>query len=669
MNDQEKKHRILIIEDSYKNIEVLGTILKNDYLISIANSGMQALKIIEKDIPDLILLDVMMPGMDGYETCKKIKENDKFKEIPVIFLSALSDSVEKVKGFDVGGVDFATKPINKEELLARIKTHLTIRNLQKKLQEMNEQLEEKVKSRTRIIEKERDFNKEIFDKNPAFIVAIDTNGKILMINNSMLKSVGYVLNEVEGRNFVEIFIKKNEQIKTEKILKKICKNKTVEIYEMELLTKNGDGLLIELHISKISNYENEFFLGIGIDITERKKVEEELNQIQKMEIVGSLAGGIAHDFNNVLGGIVGTISVIKKRMKNNSIIDNKKLKSYIDIMSEAGNRASEMVKQLLTLSHKQKIKNIPFNLNYSVENIMKICQNTFEKSIEVVADYYDKTAYVKGDPTQIEQVILNICINSEHSMTFMREKKEKWHGTLIISIKKSYIDKHFKIIHMEAKVGTYYQISIKDTGIGMSKDIISKIFNPFFTTKEKGKGTGLGLSMVYNIVMKHNGFIDVYSEEGKGTTFNIYLPVYEKKIVEQKEKHDENISVKEEGTILVIDDDKIMRLTITEILEDYGYEVLLAESGLDGIELFKLYKNKIKLVFLDMAMPGMSGKEVFIKLREIDPYTKILLTSGFSLDERIKQVKKMGVNGFIEKPFTSENLAGMIKKIIYEKDN
>jgi CheY-like chemotaxis protein len=271
-------------------------------------------------------------------------------------------------------------------------------------------------------------------------------------------------------------------------------------------------------------------------------------------------------------------------------------------------------------------------------------------------------AYVLADPTEMEQVLLNLYINAVHAMTIMRANAQ-WGGTLSVGIEKIMTDSDFQKKHPEASSGSYWRITVSDTGVGMDTKTAAMIFDPFFTTKEQGKGTGLGLAMVYNIVRQQQGFIEVYSEPGLGTTFNVYLPV----LVREGESlpvTEEPVVVRGEGLILVVDDDDLVRRVAENVLQSVGYTVLTAPNGQEGIDLYRQHQSRIKAVLLDMAMPVMSGREAFIELQKINPDVKVLLASGFRKDNRVEDVLQLGVKDFLQKPYTLTKLSLAIKKII-----
>jgi CheY-like chemotaxis protein len=250
----------------------------------------------------------------------------------------------------------------------------------------------------------------------------------------------------------------------------------------------------------------------------------------------------------------------------------------------------------------------------------------------------------------------------------MRNENEEWGGTLAVTIERVSADKYFCRLHPEAEERDYWLLAVKDSGVGMDEKTITKIFNPFFTTKETEQGTGLGLSMVYSTVKQHNGFIDVYSDKGVGSTFNTYLPVLEKEAAAGEVAQKKKSIPTGDGLILVVDDEEIMCDMARDILKECGYKTISAENGKEGIEVFKKRRKEITAVLLDMSMPKMSGKETYIKMKEIQPDVRVLLASGFRLDERVDQVLKLGVKEFIQKPFTLEKLARAIDRVVNTKD-
>ncbi len=509
--------------------------------------------------------------------------------------------------------------------------------------------------------------KAVFENAYQFIGLMNTDGTLLEANHAALAFLNISKSEVIGKPFWEGPWWSHSRELQDKLRESIDRAAGGEFIRFEAthLDFNGKVHYVDFSIKPVFDDDNKVILLIpeGRDITERKeaeevrlKLEDRFRQIQKMESITNLASGIAHDFNNVLGGIVGTISLMKYNLEKNREMDSGFIKEKISVIETAADRAKDIVRQLLTLSRKQDYQLMPVDINVSVENVLRLCRNSFDKSIEINSRYCEGSAMVNADSSQVEQVLLNVCINSAHAMTIMRRKNEHIGGVLSVETGIIDCDRVFYETHPEARYERYVIISIYDTGVGMNKDTVAKMFDPFFTTKDKENGSGLGLSMVYNIVNDHNGFIDVYSEAGTGTTFNIFFPYYEDTGNTVSAAAEENI-YRGTGLVLVVDDEDIIRNIASEILIECGYEVLLAENGSSGIELLRESGDKISLVILDMAMPGMSGKETYIEMKKIKPDIKVILSSGFKQDKRVLESMELGINTFIQKPYTIYNLS------------
>ncbi len=450
----------------------------------------------------------------------------------------------------------------------------------------------------------------------------------------------------------------------------ILQKESVALFQWEYIKYDGTHSVAEVQLTDLEHDEERVTHARWRDITDqikahtdKKRAEEQLSQMQKMETVGTLAGGFAHDFNNILNGIVGTLSLLRYELNESGIISRQNLEEGITVMEQSSTRAENMVHQLLTLSRKQAPKFAAVNLNDSVRNVVKLAQGSFDKSVSIAPVYSNAKAMITADAAQLEQIILNFCVNGAHSMTIMRNDGEVWGGTLTIVLELIDTTKEFSKNHPEAVESEYWRLSISDTGIGMEEQTLKKIFTPFFTTKPKGVGTGLGLSMVYNIVKQHEGFIQVNSKTGVGTVFEIFFP--KKEFLEQASDSKESAKLAiGTGTILVIDDEPMMCKMATKMLEKCGYETMTAPDGLSGIEMYENMSDIINLVLLDMAMPGLSGKETFLALQKINPDIKVLLTSGFHQDERVQSVLSLGIKGFVQKPYDIYALAQSVEMIL-----
>lgn len=383
---------------------------------------------------------------------------------------------------------------------------------------------------------------------------------------------------------------------------------------------------------------------------ERASLEEQLQHAQKMDAVGRLAGGIAHDFNNLLFVILGyTEEFINKLDKKDTRMEE------LEEISEAAKRASYLTKQLLAFSRKQVVTPETIEPEETINRASKMIKRLIGEDIQVEFNTEGKLGYLHMDPGQLDQILVNLTVNARDAMTSG--------GNLIIKLKKYYINENNNQKHPTGSPGEYILISISDTGHGMSDEIRKKIFEPFFTTKGKGKGTGLGLSMVYGIVRQNSGFIEVKSQPGMGTTFEIYLPKYRDKM--NKERNFSFLPSLSKGeTILLVEDEDQVRKLASRLLTNRGYVVIEARNAMEAIELFHEKKQQIDLLLTDMVMPDMNGKQLSEKLLDHSPSLKILFMSGYNEQMNNKMEKVDSDTPLLLKPFTSGDLSNKIRKVL-----
>ncbi len=442
--------------------------------------------------------------------------------------------------------------------------------------------------------------------------------------------------------------------------------------EFTIRSKEGVKSIYFISGSRMELEGEKFLICIGVDITglrsaeiERERTRLQLIQAQKMEAVGTLAGGIAHDFNNMLGGIMGSINMLELLLLEEGRSSREAMLKYIEIAFESCKRAADMTSQLLTISRKSELKLAPVDINLSMKHIYKLIKNSFPKSVEIDFNIGDTPLTIMADPVQIEQVILNLCVNASQAMTLMRPDGERHGGKMHVEAGFVSGDEAARIVHAEVRPGTNYaKITVSDNGVGMSDEIRAHIFDPFFTTKKSTEGTGLGLSMVYSIVRQHGGFIDVHSEPGNGSIFTVFIPSRDADSpgpVAQKIKPG---VVRGGGTILIIDDEKAILRIARGMLELCGYQVLTADNGPEGIEIYLREHEGIDGVLMDLSMPGTSGLEVYESLKDINRDVRVLLTSGLIDDYELSAAKERGIRDFIQKPFTAEDLSRRIRDLL-----
>lgn len=651
---------ILTIDDEQMVRESIKNFLEDyGYKVIDAENGKIGLELLSLKKPDLVLCDLRMPEVDGLEVLAKVKEISP--DTPVIVVSGTGVIGDVVQALRRGAFNYILKPImDMTMLLHAVQNALIQASLKKENIVYQKHLEEQIESRTKELRKTKRYLQNIYDSIPSAMIIIDKEGNIDSINDNASKLINLSHKQATGKKFwqtSQFLLKLKEKYQNVFISKKELK------FSREVMTIGNDHYYKDISIFPLIGQDSQGAVIRIDDVTDLEEKDAQLRQAQKMETVGNLAGGLAHDFNNVLSAITGSISLLKFDF---DVKQNKKLMSHVSMIETATIRATDMVSQLLTLSRKHEMSFASVDINLSAKHILKICRNTFDKSIETVLKPSAGTAMVKADPTQIEQVILNLCVNASHALTIMKGKNETQGGKIFIVINKITADHSFCNANPKAvKNKEYWHLQVKDNGVGMDSKTISKIFDPFFTTKEEGVGTGLGLSMVYNIILQHEGLINVQSEIGIGTSFNIYLPKIEdeQKINSQNDDLKDSIN-KGSGLILVVDDEAMLRKVAKLMLTKCGYEVILAENGIKAIELFKEKHKEIKAVLLDMSMPKMSGKETFIEMKKIDKNVKIIMSSGLKQDKRLIEVMNMGADGFLQKPYTFKDLTDTVQEII-----
>ncbi|QSH40713.1 response regulator [Lentisphaerota bacterium ZTH] len=504
----------------------------------------------------------------------------------------------------------------------------------------------------------RNYLNQLFDSIRQQLIAVNDRGYVTQWNMAMEKFTGIKSQDAVGfklwvlARFLSTYRNEVEQV--------IASGKPREKYRETIIWQKRK-YFFNICINPFNNSENRGAVITMEDVTELARKSEQLIQTQKMETVGTLTGGLAHDFNNVLGGIKGSLSMIRYYL-NNAPDESEEINEFAALAEQSVNRAASMVEQLLALSRKSQLSFKPVDLNESFSHVLSICRGTFDKSVTISISKPPGKIMVEADGVQIDQVLLNMLINAEHSMTIMRGEDAPKGGDIEISISRTKLDplQYPKAIDQEE----FWQVDIKDNGVGIPPDTMRKIFDPFFTTKARGKGTGLGLAMVYNIIDMHNGFVDVKSEPGTGSIFTVYLP----ELLPGEESYDVHQVNSEiipgSGLVLIIDDELAIRATAGKMLESLGYRVLTAENGEEGVEIFRNYVNEVDVVLLDIAMPVMSGDEAFKRIREIRSDTAVLVSSGFTNDSRVQKTLEAGAKGFIKKPYSLNKLSRKLHEVI-----
>jgi PAS domain S-box-containing protein len=496
----------------------------------------------------------------------------------------------------------------------------------------------------------------LFENSIEGVFTSDIDGNFTSGNEALSDIIGYELHEIIGKNFRQFVEVDTVQKIYEDYNQVFSTGIPLKNFTYEVIRKTGEKRIVEGFVTTISKGDKFFgFQGTLRDITERKKMEAQLIQSQKMEAIGTLAGGMAHNFNNILVGIMGYSEFLLSKKDENDP-DYKALK----IIHESTLRASELTLQLLNTARRGEFKLLPMDMNDVVGKILPLIGGTFNKSIDIQTRLTDDIPAIDGDSGQLEQCLLNLCINARDAMPHG--------GKLLIETHAQYLDKDFVKTHLNASEGEHVVLSVSDTGIGMSPGIKENIFMPFFSTKDDKGGTGMGLSSVYGIVKNHGGIITVYSEENVGTTFKLYFP-----IMRDRERGSLRRRETEKGkrgeTLLLIDDEPAVLEVWGDFLMQEGYRVLTARDGEEGIEIFRNRRDEVRLIILDFVMPKMGGKQALEQLRKIDPGVKILLSSGYSENGQVKELLGEGVDGFVQKPIQLKQLSERVKGLLSAGEN
>lgn len=637
--------KILVVDNNPVILKFMVHLLeKEKHQVVTAENGLAALDLLTTFTPDVIFIDLVMPQIGGEKLCQIIRGMPKLKDVYIIILSAIA-SEREIRTNNLGvNTCIAKGPLNKmaqNVLLA----------LEKSDQSSSTFLPGQIIGSEDVFP--RDITKELLYIKRHFeiilksmaegILEINPEGRIVYANSAAISLVNLPENKLLGSNFTDLF-KETDRPRLKSFLAAIDTQPQALNGEVSPIMNSKQ---ISLSLIPILDNEDKTFIIILSDVSERKRMEAQFLQAQKMEAIGTLAGGIAHDFNNLLMVIQGNASLMLLNV-DPSHPHHEMLLSIVNQVQSG----SKLTGQLLGYARKGRYEVRPIQLN----ELIKETSNTFgrtRKEIRIHRELANDLFPIEGDLGQIEQVLMNLFVNAADAMP---QGGDIFLKTTNIP-QRDILGKFYNL-----KSGDYVLLTITDTGIGMDPKTLERIFEPFFTTKELNRGTGLGLASVYGIIKGHGGYIDVESEEGRGTTFKIYLPATNGEI-QKTIKAPDHIK-KGTGTILLVDDEEMVLEVGERFLKVMGYQVLTAREGREAIEIYKKHRETIDLVLLDIIMPNMKGGEVFDRLKEINPDIKVLLSSGYSIDGEASHILERGCCGFIQKPFNMNQLSQSIGTIL-----
>ncbi len=652
--DKQRNKSLLIVDDQQDNLFVLSQVIQEFlphcelHTTTRAEQGLE-LAVVEK--PDVVLIDVQMPGMGGIELCRRLKRNVQTARVPIILITSHeTSSARRAAGLDAGADDFLVRPIDNVEIVARLKAALRIKAAEDELRLVNAHLDEELSRRTSQLEVSEARYRKYVDHAPHGIFVADSSGNYVEVNDAACQMSGYTQEELLS------FGLSSELSARDSTLFNTAKKRGRASGEVQIRAKDGQLRWWTIDAVKITE---EQIVAFCADFTERKKAEErrveletQLQHAQKMESIGRLAGGVAHDFNNLLSPIL-----VYSELLQQEIQPTDPRYRPVEQIWKAGQRAVSLTRQLLAFGHKQLLEIKTLELNQIVEGVLPMLRRLLREDVRIETNLGQAPLHFAGDVVQIEQILINLAVNAQDSMADG--------GTIRVSTES------FDVDGMETDVGAheiapgrYVTLIVSDTGCGMDSDTVARIFEPFFTTKERGKGTGLGLAMAYGIVEQLKGRIIVDSEPGKGTAFKLYFVACDGGMDDRISRQPSKEPLHGDETILLVEDDEDVRQSTGIILRRFGYEVVAAENGAAAIELMTRREEPIHLLLTDVIMPGINGAELRSRLAVSAPELKVLYMSGYP-DDVISHhgILDEGID-FVHKPFTGQELAHKLRFIL-----
>lgn len=625
--------KILVIEDNpgdaalLENMLVEAGILFEMECVKRLSAGIELIK---ADYFDAVLLDLGLPDSYGIDTLKKLTEVES--SVPVIVLTGLADEAVGLESVKAGAQDYLIKGQIDKNLLARSLRHAI----------------ERKRSAEAIEAAAREWSAS-FDAMADGVSIHSEDFTIIKVNQSLLELLGRTAEEMIGRKCYQLFHGTECPIAD-------CPLSKVRNTGMKAFAEIFDPNLNKwLAVSASPVFDDAGVLMRIVhtvrDITEQRKLEEQLRQSQKMESIGTLAGGIAHDFNNILTVIAGYGNLAMMKLT-----DDNPLRHDIQNMLDAVDRAVHLTQDLLLFSRKQTSDKKTVNLNEVVAKVEKFLIKVIGEDIHYKTNIYDAPLPVLADLHQLEQVLLNLATNAGHAMP--------QGGALTVTTGISTLDSESVSLNDYGRTNSYAFITVADTGEGMDEATQQRVFEPFFTTKGVGKGTGLGLAVVYGIIKQHDGVINVFSEQGKGTVFTIYLPLITPASPAARQEPQQEAVVGGTETILLAEDDDMVRRLTNKVLTEYGYKVIEVVDGADALSVIMENSQTIDLLLFDIIMPNMNGKQAYDEIRKIRPGIKAIFASGYTSE--IIQQKVAVVDGahLLIKPISPNELLRKVRAVL-----
>lgn len=622
--------KILIAEDDPTAQKLLSVILKSpSYELIFANNGFEAFALAKVHEPDLVLSDVMMPEMTGYELCQVLRNHPQYSDIPIVLLTTLSDKESRLKGIEAGADDFISKPYDMDELRARVRGILRLNRFRKLLQEREASQMREKRDERRIREQAN-----LLNQTHDAVVQLDAEENIRFWNSGAERLYGWTAEEITGKPASSVIF--GQDIGRIFEIRRTLHAEGRWSGEIEQVDRNGVPLIVESRWSLVRDDEGQpvSTLLINTDITEKRRMERQFQRVQRMETIGMLASGVAHDLNNMLTPISLGVEMLRLGLEPDQ------LEGVLTMIENSVKRGSALVKQVLTFGREGGEQGL-IQPKHVLNEVLGLIRETFPKTITLDSPAPRTLRTLQVGATQLSQILLNLCVNARDAMPNG--------GRLTVRAENGADSVVFVVA---------------DTGEGIPADVLDRMFDPFFTTKEAGKGTGLGLATVKGIVEREGGTIRVETEVGKGTTFYVALPAVADEA--QTEPTDFEVIPDGEGELILVVDDEVSLLDMTRgVLEAHGYRVLAASGGEEGLALFGKHQSEIALAVVDLHMPLPDGFSVIRSMRDLTPDLRVIAVSGLELSDQGAGADTLGADLFLPKPYSANgllrNIAGVLK--------
>jgi PAS domain S-box-containing protein len=691
--------RILVVEDSRTQAEALRRVLENaGFEVAVAADGEQALGRIGANEFDLVLSDVLMPALDGFELCRRLKADPARRDVPVLLLTALTDPLDIIRGLECGADGFLTKPCPAEHLLGRVRGLLANRSLRHRgklrvgaevlfmghkvaINSEKEQIldllvasfEDVIRTNRELqasraelltakgqveryagqleaqVRSSQDKYRHLMEQANDAIFVLSPDGQVLEANRRAAELLGRAGPAVVGGRFADFVAAADlEQVGGQ--LQKLLAGGSARVGDVHLVRGDGRQVSVELSAALVEAGGERAVLAIGRDLTERNRLELQARQAQKMEAVGRLAGGVAHDFNNLLTIISGYSDLLQDQVRGDDAV-----RGLLAEITKASERAASLTRQLLAFSRPRVQAPKVLDLNAVVSGIGTLVGRLIGADVHLETRLAAETRPVRADPGQLEQVLMNLAVNARDAMP--------QGGTLTVETGNAELDGADVRAHPGLRPGPHAVLTVSDTGCGMDEATLAHIFEPFFTTKGD-KGSGLGLATAYGIVSRGGGHIEVASEPGRGTTFRIYLPQAEGRAAPGPATAPAGEMPRGRETVLLAEDEEAVRALARHILRDCGYTVLEAADGEEALRVAAAHAGPIDLLATDVVMPRLGGPELAERLLPKRPGTRLLYLSGYANDPLLSQGVTGGPAGFLQKPFMPRDLAQKVRELL-----